>query len=90
MKNASDFAEFLVGNPEVLADFQRMSPTEMFQKIKDMGYALSEEELIEVLSQSEEGNDVLLASTVSGGSCAGHCGRTCEQDRIEPCRPESV
>ncbi len=82
MKSAKEFVEFLVENPDVADRLSSLSPEEMSAAIKDMGYSVEQNEIASLLENSEELGDLVLANSVSGGICKGHCGVECEEEHI--------
>lgn len=80
MKGAKEFYEYCVSHPEAMEKLRNMAEDEVPQAIYDMGYSFTKEEFQAFVDSDDEESDEQLAASISGGSCTGHCGRTCEED----------
>ncbi len=84
MSKGKEFFEYCAKNPEVLETLKGKKGAEAAEYIKAQGFEMDESDIRDFMELCSESNDEQLASMVSGGSCAGHCGKTCESD--ERCR----
>ncbi len=80
MKGAKEFYEHCVEHPEAMEMFRSMNQAEMAAEMNRLGFAFTKEEFQTFVEQSEDLMDGQLVEAISGGSCTGHCGTTCEKD----------
>jgi len=79
MKNAHDYLAYMQEHPEERELSRTLSPAQMVQHIRELGFEFTPAELQEEMELGVELVEEDL-DAVSGGSCSGHCGMTCETD----------
>ncbi len=87
MSKGRDLFEYCVEHPQMMYKLQDMKKHEIAEYTKTQGFDLSENDIRDFMEICAESNDEQLASVVSGGSCSGHCGRSCEADAYDPNEP---
>ncbi len=84
MSKGKEFFEYCMKNPEVLETLKGKKGEEVAAYIKEQGFEMSESDIRDFMELCTESDDEQLACMVSGGSCTGHCGKTCEGDGDMP------
>lgn len=83
MSKGKEFYEYCKTKPEIMEKLRSMKTEEIMKYVGSMGFELDTKEIRRFMELCAQSNDEQLAAAVSGGNCAGHCGRTCEsQDSI--------
>ncbi len=78
MNKAKEFFDYCMAHPEVMQKLSGMKGEELTKYVASLGFRMDDDGLRDFMELCAESNDEELAQAVSGGSCAGHCGRTCE------------